>query len=90
VGLWRISKELKAPIDSSISSLGTMEYPYSISYVLRRRMQIDNFLELPKDKQPPRGLWDKPSELEEWFDRVFGGEKVQTEFTMDINEKEIE
>lgn len=33
-----------------------MDYPYTISYIMRKRMQIDSFEELPKDKRPPRCL----------------------------------
>jgi len=34
-------------------------------------MQIDSFMELPKDKRPPESIWDDPDELDRWFDRVF-------------------
>jgi len=35
-------------------------------------MQIDSFMELPKKKRPPESIWDKPKELNRWFDNVFG------------------
>jgi len=38
-------------------------------------MQIDSFMELPKDKRPPRNIWDDPDELEDWFDRIFDRNK---------------
>ena len=53
-------------------------------------MQIDSYLELPEDKRPPRSIWDKPSELDEWFDRVFSDGKKQIEFSFPVNEDEIE
>lgn len=33
--------------------------------------KINSFNELTEDKQPPRGIWDKPSRLKEFFDEVF-------------------
>lgn len=52
-------------------------------------MQIDSFMELPKEKRPPRSIWDKPSEIDEWFDRIYGDK--QTEFEIPIPDKsEIE
>jgi len=53
-------------------------------------MQLDSYLELPEEKRPPRSLWDKPSELNDWFDRVFSDGQRQTEFSLPINEGEIE
>ncbi len=87
-GLWRIVKDNKQPIDSSLNSLSVNEYPYSINFVIRRRMQIDGYLELPKEKQPPKDIYDKPSELEEWFSRIYGDK--QTEFNLPINDDEVE
>lgn len=52
-------------------------------------MQLDSYLELPEEKRPPRSIWDKPSELDDWFDRVFS-DRQQTEFNFPINEDEIE
>jgi len=34
-------------------------------------MQIDSFMELPKEKRPPKDMWNKQEELDDWFDRVF-------------------
>ena len=62
------------------------DLPYTISFVIRKRMQVDSWMELPKEKRPPEYIWDKPRELEEWFDRVFGDK--QTEFSFDVSEIE--
>jgi hypothetical protein len=86
--VWRIVKELKQPLHSSISSLSVAEYPYTISLIIRKRMQIDSFLDLPKDDQPPHEIWDKAEELEEWFSRLYGKDKKQTEFTLPVDEVE--
>ena len=47
-------------------------------------------MELPKDKRPPRSIWDKPSELEDWFDTVFSEGEKQTEFELPVKDGEIE
>ena len=47
-------------------------------------------MELPEEKRPPRSMWDKPSQLDEWFDRVYSSDK-QTDFQIPIPEdREIE
>lgn len=35
------------------------------------RSRINSYNELPKDKRPPRDLWDKPYRLEQFFDEMF-------------------
>lgn len=47
--------------------------PYTISYVIRKRSQIDSFRELPKEKRPTeKMIWEGSSkEIDEWFDKVF-------------------
>ena len=49
-------------------------------------MQIDSFMELPEDKRPPKAIWDKPNELNEWFDRIKSG--AQTEFSIPLDDIE--
>ncbi len=88
--MWRIVKDLKVPLHRSLLKFSVSEYPHTVNYVIKRRMQIDSYLELPEEKRPPRSIWDKPSELEEWFDRIFSDGKKQTEFTLPIREDEIE
>jgi hypothetical protein len=70
---------------------GVVDYPYSVSYAIRKRLQYDSFLELPKEKQPPDDMWDNPEELDDWFDKVFkttGKAKQQDSFSININEIE--
>jgi len=47
--------------------------PYTISFVIRKRQQLDSLNELPKEKRPPDLMfWDgTPEELESWLDNVF-------------------
>ena len=64
------------------------DLPYTLSFAIRKRMQIDSWMELPKEKRPPESIWDKPQEIDEWFDRIAGDK--QTEFNLNVNEDEIE
>lgn len=51
------------------------EIPYTISYAINYRARINSFQELPKDKRPPRNLWDKSHKLEKFFDEIFSDKK---------------
>lgn len=75
------------PIDPRIKELS--EVPHTISYVIRKRQQIDSLLELPKDKRPPDDiLWDgSPEDLDEWISKVL--DRKQTGIT-DINVSNVE
>jgi len=66
---------LQIPLDPNIKQL--IDVPYTISYVIRKRIQIDNLNEIPQDKRPPEMMiWDGTSEeLEDWIDRVFDKKK---------------
>lgn len=75
---------MRIPIDTRLKDI--RDLPYTISFVLRKRMQIDNLSELPKEKRPPDSiLWEGTSEeLDDWLDRVFDTNKpVNTEFLID-------
>lgn len=58
--------------------------------MIRKRQQIDNLNELPKDKRPPDDiLWDGiPEELDDWLDKVF--DKKHTTTVTDINLSDVE
>lgn len=79
---------MQIPLDKNVIEL--QDIPYTISYVLRKRIQIDNLNELPKDKRPPeKMIWDGGSnELDNWLERVMGG-KQDSMFEFDIDESEI-
>lgn len=83
-----IAKNLGQPIHRSLRGLS--EYPYTISFAIKKRLQYDSFLELPKEKQPPDNIWDRPEELEEWFDKVFKttGDKPVDGTFLNINDVE--
>jgi hypothetical protein len=78
--IWSMSKALQIPLDKKLTKLS--DAPYTISYVIRKRQQIDSFNELPKEKRPPDDIiWDgNADDLDEWLDKVFnrkdGGEET--------------
>ena len=84
--MWHIVKETKQPISKEFKDV--KDLPYTLSYVIRRRMMIDGFNELPRDHKPPKSIFDKPSELKEWFDRIHGDK--QTEFKFNVKEEDVE
>jgi len=84
---WHIVQKSGIPLSDEFKSI--IDVPYTFTHLIRKRMQIDSWMELPKDKRPPKEIWDKPNELEEWFNRVFDSEK-QTEFNVPIDENEVE
>lgn len=80
---------MQIPLDSKIEKLE--DIPHSISYVVRKRQQIDSLAELPKDKRPPeKMIWDgTPEEMEDWIDNVVLG-NAQGNIDIMIDEGEIE
>lgn len=55
------------------------------------RGRIDSFGELPKDKRPPRDLWDKPWRLSKFLDSIWDDKKDKGKSDMyEFNEDEIE
>ena len=87
--MWSVSKALRIPLDRKIKELP--DIPYTISFVLRKRQQIDNFNELPKEKRPPEKIiWDGTTdEVEEWLDTVMSP-KYNKETMLDIDNVEGE
>ncbi len=65
--------------------------PYTISYIIRKRQQIDNLNELSKKHRPTDELiWDgTPEALELWLDEVISG-KQQNIVDFKIKPNEIE
>lgn len=80
---------MQVALDPKIKEL--KDIPYTISYVIRKRQQIDNLNELPKEKRPPESMiWDgAPEEIEDWLDRVFDNKEKAT-IDMVIKPDEIE
>jgi hypothetical protein len=80
--MWSLAKTLRIPIDTKIKEL--QDIPYTISYVMKKRMQLDNFNELPEEKRPPEELiWEgTPEEVKEWLDDVLSNNKKDTEIDL--------
>lgn len=80
------------PLDKSMA--GATDLPWTISYVIRKRAQIDSFNELPKEKRPPDDYvwWKPPEEIDKWLDRVLDNTKKTKpdESVFIIDEDEIE
>ena len=70
------------------------ELPWTISYVIRKRLELDSYAELPKEKRPPDNLiwYGSSDDIDKWFDKVFKrkGKPEQDEFILSIDPREIE
>lgn len=64
--------KLGQPLDTRL--MGIKDYPHTISFVIRKALQIESFTELPKNKRPPEDIWDNSTELELWIDNLSAGE----------------
>lgn len=71
-----------------------LDLPWTMSYVAKKRLQVDNLLELPKAKRPPDTIlwWGTSEDLEEWLDKVMGTDAGQPQETIDfvIEQEDIE
>ena len=79
------------PIADDIKSVDDL--PHTLVTALMYRARINSFMELPKDKQPPRNLWDKPFQLKEFFEEVFetGGEsKPKSRSFLEFDMEDVE
>jgi hypothetical protein len=88
--LWTVCKASNIIVDSTVKEL--RDLPYTITYVIRKRIQIDNLSELPKDKQPPEMMiWDgKSDDIDKWFDKVFDVKSHNTRDYVIVNTDEVE
>lgn len=68
--MWSITKALQIPLDTKIKKIEDL--PYTIAYVIRKRIQIDNLNELPQEKRvPDKLIWEGTSEeIDSWLDNV--------------------
>jgi hypothetical protein len=75
--LWSIAKALQIPLDPKIKYLNEM--PYTLSSTIRKRQQIDNLNELPKEKRPTEQIiWEgSANDLEEWLEKVMGNKSKE-------------
>ncbi len=88
-----VSKETGTPLLEGWTN--GLEFPHTVTTAVTYRLRINSMNELPKDKRPPRNLWDKPWRLEQFLDAIFekAGKKnagdTGTHY-IDINEEDIE
>jgi len=56
------------------------------------RVKLSSLQELPKDKQPPRNLWDKGFALDEYLETVWDdtGKSKRSSTYIDIDPEEVE
>lgn len=80
----KIFSGFKTPID----------LPWTMSYIIRKRMQVDNFNEMSKEKRPTEDMiWNgTPEELEKWVDDAYGvkDSRRADEIPFVIKENEVE
>ena len=82
---------MQVPLDPRVKELADL--PYTISFIIRKRQQIDNLNELTKDKRPTEEIiWDGSSEdLEEWLEKVLDPKKKEDDkIILKIKDNEIE
>lgn len=68
------------------------DLPYTFSFIIRKRLQIDSLNELPKEKRPPDLTlwWGAPEEIEDWLERVMNSKHIDDENMITIPMDEIE
>lgn len=69
---------MRYPLDKNIQTL--QDIPYTISYIIRKRQQIDSLMELEDSKRPSdEMIYDGTSEeLDNWLKRVISGKESST------------
>jgi hypothetical protein len=69
---------LKVPLVTQIQQIE--DIPYTVSYIVRKRQQVDNINELPEDKRPPElMIWDGTvDEIESWINNSMSGKQSNT------------
>jgi len=69
-----------------------IDLPWTMSFVARKRLQVDNLTELPKEKRPPDSIlwWGSPEELEDWLDKVMHREEPEPDIGFVIQSEDIE
>lgn len=78
---------MQVPLDLKVKTLPDL--PYTISYVIRKRQQIDSYNDLPKDRRPPeKMIFDGTiEELEDFLDKVL---KRKENRSVELDLSEIE
>lgn len=64
--------------------------PHTITSAVALRHQMNSLMEIPKDKRPPRGIWDKPFRLQEHLDHMYDSGKEKGQTYIDYDPEEVE
>lgn len=90
--MWITHTQTELPLHKELPPADDL--PWTINWVIRKRTQLDGYLELPKEKRPPDDIiwYGTSDDIEHWFDRVFDRDKppIDKEVTLQIDPKEIE
>jgi len=70
MGLYRAAG---IPLAEGLESVADL--PHTLTQAIMYRSKLDSLQELPKDKQPPRNLWDKPFALNEYLETIWNTDK---------------
>lgn len=73
---------MQIPLDPKVKQLTSL--PYTISFVIRKRQQIDSLSELPKEKQVPEEIiwYGTIEDINEWVDSAISG-KADNQIVID-------
>ncbi len=68
-----------------------IDLPWTMSFVVRKRQQVDGLRELPREKRPPDSIvwWGTPEQLEGWIDKVFDKKEVEQDVQFSIAQEDI-
>lgn len=83
-----INKETGIPLAEGIETV--LDLPHTITSAIAYRMKLNSFHELPEDKQPPRGIWDKPYRLSLHFKTVWDTKKEGSDTSSEFYEFDLE
>ena len=88
--LWSTAKALRIPLDPKLKYI--IDIPYTMSFAIRKRQQIDSLNELPKEKRPTDEIiWDgSSSELEAWMEKVMGSKETAKDRNVIIDINDVE
>lgn len=69
-----------------------VDLPHTITSAIAYRAQMESIQEIPKDKRPPRGIWEKQFKLDEFIDKMYGSGNNSNKGTtsVTINPEEVE
>lgn len=67
-----------------------MDLPHTLTQAIMYRAKLDSLNELPKEKQPPRNLWDKPFALDEFLDHVWDSDSDKEKSYVEVDLEDVE